>query len=111
MRRRWLLPLVLAIPVALYLLPSFANEQQPKVGARFIHCQHSVSGLSGTCEAPPAKPVVYQKTGKAFVCADCHGAEKISDKNWRPGHRPCVECHKRDFLKADASICYNCHES
>jgi hypothetical protein len=108
MRRRWLFTLVLALPVALYLVPGFAADS-PRAGAKFIHCQHSVSGLTGTCAAPPQKPVVYQKTGKAFTCTDCHGGEKVTDKNWRPGHRPCVECHKRDFLKADATICFNCH--
>lgn len=112
MGRRWLLPLVLAIPAALFLVPGLADSRQAgKAGARFIHCQHSVAGLTGECAAPPQKPVVYQKTNKAFVCDDCHASEKLSDKTWRPGHRPCVTCHKRDFLKADATICYNCHVS
>lgn len=109
MRRRWFLALLLAVPVVLFLIPGFAQEGGPKGGARFIHCQHSVAGLTGECSAPPQNPVVYPKTGKALVCEDCHKSEKITDKNWRPGHRPCVDCHKRDFLKADATICYNCH--
>jgi hypothetical protein len=109
MSRRWLFGLLLAVPIALYLLPGFAQTGNKGGYARFIHCQHSVSGLKGECTAKPQSPVQYKS--KALVCEDCHGSEKITDKTWRPGHRPCVECHKRDFLKADASICYNCHET
>lgn len=110
LRRRWWLAGLFALLVGLYLVPSFGDDL-PKVGAKFIHCQHAVPGLTGECAAPPQKPFVYQKTGKALNCEDCHASSKITDKAWRPGHRPCVECHKRDFLKADATICYNCHTS
>lgn len=109
MRRRWWLTGFFALVLSLYLLPSFG--QTSGVGAKFIHCQHSVAGITGDCAAPPQQPVVYPKTKKALVCEDCHASAKISDKTWRPGHRPCVDCHKRDFLKADATICYNCHVS
>jgi hypothetical protein len=109
MKRRWLFAFVLASSVLLYLFPGFAQEL-PKVGAQFIHCQHTIDGSKpegGKCAATPDKPVAYKN--KKFACTDCHQSEKIADKNWRPGHRPCVECHKRDFLKSDATICYNCH--
>ncbi len=99
------------LPLLLLLLmyPSFAQDRR---GATFIHCQHSVTGegMEVKCTPTPQKPVIYAKTGKSMTCKDCHAEEKISEK-WRAGHRPCVECHKTDFLKADATICYNCHLS